>query len=272
MAILGALAAILVLGYLLLWSFGDRLFYYPTRRDHGAAAELEAQPKDVWLQAPDGPRLHAWWLAPFGKHRGTVVYCHGNAANVTLHARYTEWMCKRGYAVLIFDYRGYGRSEGRPTREGTVTDALAAIDHALQKDPGRTIVFGHSLGGAIAIAAAAQRPQVRAVVAESTFPRYRAIAAASAPMLRAFVPLFISDGQDAADYLPKLAGRPLLVIHGEDDHIVPVQLGKDLFEAASEPKQLWLVPGARHYTPWVKIPDEFERRVGTFFEKALQSK
>ena len=84
-------------------------------------------------------------------------------------------------SVLVFDYRGYGRSEGEPTREGLVDDAVAALDLALREEPDRTVVFGHSLGGAIAVVAASRRPAVRAVVAESTFPSFRAAARASAP-------------------------------------------------------------------------------------------
>jgi fermentation-respiration switch protein FrsA (DUF1100 family) len=272
LAVIGLLVAVLVTGYLVLWSVADKLFYYPSQHIYGTGDELDVQPKDVTFEAPNGPRLHAWWLAPHGKHRGTVVYCHGNAANLTLHARYAQWMSKKGFAVLVFDYRGYGKSEGTPTRDGTVADALAAIDYALARDPNRTIVFGHSLGGAIAIAAGAQRQAVRAVVAESTFPSYRAVAAASAPALGALVPLFISAGQDPITYLPALAPRPLLVIHGEDDHIVPVALGRELFAAASQPKELWIVPGARHFTPWLHVPEEFETRVDAFFTKALAQK
>ncbi|MGK0202237.1 MAG: fermentation-respiration switch protein FrsA (DUF1100 family) [Planctomycetota bacterium] len=270
--VVGLLVAFLASGYVVLWSVADSWFYNPNQQVYSAGEEFDVQPKDVTFHAPNGPQLHGWWLAPHGKHRGTVVYCHGNAANLTLHARYAEWMPKQGFAVLVFDYRGYGKSEGSPTRDGTIADALAAVDYALARDPNRTIVFGHSLGGAIAIVAGAQRQAVRAVVAESTFPSYRAIAAASAPALDILVPLFVSEGQDPITYLPVLTPRPLLVIHGEDDHIVPVALGKKLFEAASEPKQLWIVPGSRHFTPWLHVPEEFERRVDAFFTKALARK
>jgi fermentation-respiration switch protein FrsA (DUF1100 family) len=264
--------ALLAISYVALWSVADSLFYYPSQHVYGTGVELDVHPDNVNFAAPNGPRLHGWWFAPLGKHRGTIVYCHGNAANLTLHARYTEWMPKKGYAVLVFDYRGYGQSAGSPTRDGTVADALAAIDYALARDPNRTIVFGHSLGGAIAIVASAQRKAVRAVVAESTFPSYRAVAAATAPTFSALVPLFVSEGQDPITYLPTLKERPLLVIHGEDDHIVPVALGRQLHEAASEPKELWVVPGARHFTPWLHVPEEFEARLDAFFSEALANK
>ena len=269
---IGLLLALAVTGYMVLWSVADSLFYYPSQHIYATGEELDVHPANVNFASPNGPRLHGWWLAPHGKHRGTIVYCHGNAANLTLHARYAEWMSKKGFAVLVFDYRGYGKSEGSATRDGTVADALAAIDYALARDPKRTIVFGHSLGGAIAIVASARREAVRAVVAESTFPSYRAIAAATAPAFGALVPLFISAGQDPIDYLAALKNRPLLVIHGEDDHIVPVALGRQLYEAANEPKELWVVPGARHFTPWLHIPKEFETRVDAFFTRALATK
>lgn len=263
---------LLAIGFVLLWCFADRLFYYPDARVYGTPADYGVTAEDVTFAAPGGPQLHGWWLPAVGESRGTVVYCHGNAANVTLHARYVTWLPARGYSVLVFDYRGYGKSLGRASRDGTVADAVAALDYALAKDAQRTVVFGHSLGGAVAIAAAAERPAVRAVVAESTFPSYLAIAKASAPMVARFAPLFVLAGQDPVAVLDRLPPRPLMVIHGDADPIVPVQLGRDLFAQASEPKELWIVPGADHFSAWVKVPVEFEQRVDAFFSLAIEGR
>lgn len=273
--LLVALALLLagaVLGTVVLWIVADGLFYHPNDTVYSAPAAYQVTTETVAFSAPDGPQLHGWWLAPEGRHRGTVVYCHGNAANLTLHTRYVAWLPKLGYAVLVFDYRGYGKSEGRVTREGTVRDAVAAVDFALARDPSNTVLFGHSLGGAIAISAAAERPAVRAVIAESTFPSYRRVAALAAPWLAPLVPLVVSVGNDPVDAVKNLPPRPLLVIHGIEDNIVPVALGRELYAAAQEPKELWLVPGATHFTPWRVVPDEFERRVDAFFTAAIASK
>ncbi|MCK5943451.1 MAG: alpha/beta hydrolase [Planctomycetes bacterium] len=259
----------IALGFALMIWIGDGWFYFPNDHVYGAAADYGVVAEDVTFAAPDGPQLHGWWLPAQGEHKGTVVYCHGNAANLTLHARYVAWLPARGYAVLVFDYRGFGRSDGTVSRAGTVDDAVAAIDLALARDPDRTVVFGHSLGGAVGIAAAARRKAVRGVIAESTFSDYREIARSKAPWLAALVPLFVSDGHDPVDVLADLPPAPLLVIHGERDHIVPVRFGRQLFERASEPKELWLVPEAAHFSPWTVRRAEFERRFEDFFAKAL---
>lgn len=269
--VLGVLLVVLVVGALVMWLLADRLFFFPDDRIRGTPEDYGVEAEVVRFSAPDGPELHGWWLRPEGEHRGTVVYCHGNAGNVTLHARHVAWLPAKGFAVLVFDYRGYGKSEGEVTRAGAVDDAVAAIDFALARDPERTVVFGHSLGGAIGVTATARRDAVRAVVAESTFANYREIACSMAPPFCSFVGLFVSKGQDPDAVLDQLPPRPIFVIHGDEDQTVSVDLGRALYERASEPKQLWIVPGGKHLSPWHLVPDEFERRVVEFFTTAIDA-
>lgn len=264
-----AVVVLAAVGWIVLWWVAEGLFFWPDHLDHGAAATLAVAPQEVRFAAPDGPPLHGWWLRSPGPRRGVVVYCHGNAANLTLHARYVGWLPAYGFDVLVLDYRGYGRSEGEPTREGLVDDAVAALDLALREEPDRTVVFGHSLGGAIAVVAASRRPAVRAVVAESTFPSFRAAARASAPWLAPVVPSVIAVGCDPETVVGSLAPRPLLVIHGTGDPIVPFRLGRALFDAASEPKEFWEVEVADHFTPWKALGPEFEHRIVEFLGRAL---
>ncbi len=271
MRILRAFALLVAAGFALMFWVGDGWFYFPNQRVYAAPTDFGVDVEEVSFAAPGGPSLHGWWMKAPGEPKGTVVYCHGNAANVTLHAHYVEWLPKRGFSVLVFDYRGYGRSDGAPTRAGTVADAVAAIDLALARDPDHTVVFGHSLGGAIGVAAAAQRPAVRGVIAESTFSNYREIACSKAPLLAPLVPLFLTDGLDPDDALAALPPAPLLVVHGERDRIVPCAHGQRLFEQAHEPKELWLVPEVGHATPWRSRPEEFERRFESFFASAMAS-
>ena len=247
----------------------DGWFYYPNAEIHGTPESYDLAVEEVEFAAPGGPRLHGWWVPAKGAAQGTVVYCHGNFANLTLHARFVNWLPARGFNLLVFDYRGFGRSEGEITRAGTVDDAVAAIDVALQRDPKRTVVFGHSLGGAIGIVAAAKRPQVRAIVVESTFPSYRAAARCSSPLLSFLVPLLVSAGEDPITALPKLPPRPLLVIHGTADSITPFELGQALFDAASEPKTFRVVAGGGHVTPWVAEGERFEQALVEFFGAAI---
>lgn len=249
----------------------DSWFYHPNRHHYASRADLGLQQaEDVHFQDPGGPRLHGWWVPAQGKAQGTVVYMHGNHANLTLHARFVSWLPERGFNLLLFDYRGFGRSDGSPDRAGTVADGIAALDFALARDPDRTFVFGHSLGGAIGIVAAADRPAVRAIAVESTFPTYRAAARCTAPLLAFLVPLLVSSGHDPVDALRRAPPRPLLVIHGRDDDITPVHLAHELFAAAPEPKTLLVVDGCGHGTPWVQEAAVFEERLVDFFRAALQ--
>lgn len=251
----------------------DGLFYYPDRTVHASAEGLGfAAHDDLEFASADGTSLHGWWIPAVGDTAlGTIVFCHGNHANLTHHARGVQWLPRRGFNLLIFDYRGFGRSGGDIDRAGTVDDAVAAIDMALRRDPERTIVFGHSLGGAIGMVAAARRPQVRAVIAESTFPSYRAAARATAPRgLGWIAPLVIRTGQDPVDFLQQLSPRPLLVIHGTDDAITPFHLGESLFASAHEPKSFLPIEGGGHATPWFEQGTEFEDAVVGFLLDALR--
>ncbi len=251
----------------------DGLFYYPGEAIHATPDQYGLTVEEVHFRARDGTRLHGWWApaTDIAEPRGTVVYCHGNHGNITDHVGAVAWLPRRGFNLLLFDYRGYGQSEGEVTRAGTVADTVAAVDFALARDPGRVVVFGHSLGGAVAIPAAAARPQVKAVVVEATFPSYRAAARAAAPALSCLVSWLVSDGFDPEDALGDLPPRPLLVIHGTHDQIVPFRLGKELYDLAREPKTFYPVEGGRHVTPWVVEGERFELTLCGFFQAALGS-
>ena len=248
----------------------DSWFYFPNADVYSVPEDHDVRVEEVSFAAKGGPRLHGWWLEGTGESRGTVVYCHGNHGNLTHHVEFVKWLPRRGFHVLIFDYRGFGKSAGSVERSGTVDDAVAAIDFALQRDAKRVVVFGHSLGGAIGIVAAAQRLAVRAVVAESTFPSYRAAARATAPALSWLVPLLVSAGSDPVDALPEIPPRPLLIVHGAEDDIAPVELAWELYRRAEQPKGIHIVEGASHATPWGAEGAKFEERIVEFFASAIE--
>ncbi|MCA8975461.1 MAG: alpha/beta fold hydrolase [Planctomycetes bacterium] len=261
-----ATAALLLLG-----GCCDSLFYRPGDEPVPAADELEMAAQDLAFAAPDGPQLHGWWLPAAGESRGTVVYCHGNTGNIARHVGWVRWLPAHGFNVVVFDYRGYGRSAGTTSRPGTVADAVAAIDLALARDPQRTVVYGHSLGGAIAVNAVAARPEVRAIVVEGTFPSYREIARARIPLLGWLLQFLVSDGDDPEDVLDRIPPRPLLVCHGTEDSIVPFWVGEALFERAREPKTFHAADGCGHRTAWVHEGGSFERMLVDFFATAIRA-
>ena len=217
---------------------------------------LEYEP--VELHAADGTELFAWFLPARGKARATVLYLHGNGENISTQFANIAWLPARGYSVLALDYRGYGGSEGSPSIAGAQLDIDAAMRVLLARsdvDPERIIVFGQSLGAALAVhyvASSAHRSSVRAVVLDSPFSDYRLIAReklASFFLTWPFqwVPrMTIENAFSPSASIDALAPIPVLFIHGEDDLIVPPHHSQRLYERAREPKELWIVPDTGH--------------------------
>jgi fermentation-respiration switch protein FrsA (DUF1100 family) len=206
---------------------------------HGLLAE------DVWFRAEDGVDLHGWWL-PHPRATGTVLYCHGNSGSIGQQIGVLRHMRRLRVNVFAFDYRGYGRSTGQPTEQGLYRDARAAFDHLigpLGQRPGGIVVFGHSLGGAVAIDCAGTRP-VAGLIAQSTFTHIRDAARASFPSL----PIHLLAGRRRFHSLSKVGHltMPKLFVHGDADGTLPLSLAERLYAEAAEPKELYVVRGAGH--------------------------
>ena len=217
---------------------------------------IDYQP--VELRAADGTALFAWFMPARGEARATVLYLHGNAENISAHFANVAWLPAAGFNVLALDYRGYGGSEGRPSLGGVQLDIDAAMRALLERpdvDPDRIIVFGQSLGGALAIhyvAHSAYRSHICAVIADSAFADYRLVAREKMADLFLtwpfqWLPNFTIDN----DYSPiasvhALSPIPLLLIHGARDGIVPPHHSQLLFEAAQAPKDFWSIPDSGH--------------------------
>ncbi len=257
----------------------DRVFYYPDRRRRGTPADEGLAFEEVHFRASDGVPLHGWYLPPASPSRGTVLHIHGNAANITGHYPFVGWLPAAGYGVLTFDYRGFGQSAGRVTREGTILDALSALDYLRNRkdvDPRRIVLFGQSIGAVVAsVVAAERRGQVAGVIMESAFTGYRAIAAHHIwrnPLFFALAwwfPYGLDRQYDAIDYVARISPAALLLVHGKSDRITPWQMSRELFEAAREPKEAWFVDGVDHMDVWEQLPDVARRRFLAFCEKSL---
>jgi fermentation-respiration switch protein FrsA (DUF1100 family) len=215
----------------------DRLIFFPDREVGEAPAGVEER----WITAEDGVRLHAWYAAP-SADGPTLVWSHGNAGNIACRAGVLLGLAARGLGVLAYDYRGYGRSMGRPSEAGVYRDAVAAYDseRAQGVPASRLVAFGESLGGAVSIRLASERP-CAAVAVVATFPAMRDVARIHYGPLAALT----GDRFDVGDRVAKLR-VPLLVAHGDRDEVVPFALGERLFAAAAEPKRFLRVPGADH--------------------------
>jgi uncharacterized protein len=219
----------------------NRLLYLPTRE---IAETPGLRLTDVTVRTEDGERLHAWWIPASAPTIGHVLLCHGNAGNVGDRIPHVALLSAAGFDVLAFDYRGYGRSSGRPSEHGTARDARAAGDALLRQDgidPARILYLGESLGGAVALALALERPPA-GLILQSTFTSVRHLARLHYPFIpRAVVP----DAYPSLRRIRELRA-PLLVLHGADDRIVPVMDGEALFHAAPGPKRIEVFAGVGH--------------------------
>ena len=206
--------------------------YFPSKYPEGyweAQALLFAH--DVWLNAHDGTRLHAWSV-PGGDSALVTLHLHGNGGNITHRYPQFHEIAAAGSSILALDYRGYGRSAGTPTEKGLYQDAQAAYDYLLKAGyhPSQIVLHGESMGTAVAVDLAARRP-CAAVVLEAPFTSAQDLARIVAPVIG---PLIIRGFNSRAKI-----GRihaPVFFIHGDRDQTIPLRLGQALFAAAPEPK------------------------------------
>lgn len=250
-------------------SFLDRLVFQPRRGRSRDLATLDFGFEETWLEAEDGVRLHAFWLpqarASEGSADRAVLFLHGNAGDATRRLPNADRLRRLGADVLLLDYRGYGRSEGRPTEAGIYADARAALDHLTKQRglaSGRIVVFGSSLGSAVAVDLARGK-ELAGLVVESGFPDMAAIA-------RSFIGIGFQRwlGSKLAS-APKIAELrcPLLFIHGGRDRVIRPALGRALHDTAPDPKAFYVVPGARHHDAPRVGGDAYFERIGRFLDE-----
>lgn len=258
------------------------LFYQPDRKLYDTPDKHGLKYEEVFFRSKDGTQLGGWFLPAVGEPKGTVIHFHGNAQNMSAHFGFVSWLPAQGFNLFVFDYRGYGTSAGKATREGVHEDSLAALDYIAARpgiDHNRLLVLGQSLGGANAIAAVGSRPHpgIRAVAIESAFSSYREIVKdkiGAIPLLSLLrTPLsclLIGNDYSPDAAIAAISPTSLLIIHGTDDGVIPVSHGKRLFELAREPKQLWIVEGGGHIEAFVDAGSAYRRRLATFYDEALK--
>jgi len=239
-----ALVAYLVVLVILMF-FEDSLIFIPSPYPEGDWQPVGLRFEDVQFSSADGTPLHGWYV-PHEQARGAVLFCHGNAGNITHRAEILRRLHDVSrVTVFIFDYRGYGRSKGRPKEAGVLADARAARDWLSRREgaePGRLILMGESIGGAVAVDLAADQG-ARGLILESTFTSLRDLAAYHFPWFP--VRQLMRTRLDSLAKIKSYRG-PLLQSHGDCDTIVPYPFGQRLFDAANQPKQFVTFPGGDH--------------------------
>jgi len=247
-----------------------KLIYYPGvpgRTLEATPAVIGMDYEELTLSTADGEQLHAWFI-PHPQARATLLFAHGNAGNISHRLDSIQVFHDLGLNVLIFDYRGYGRSTGKPGENGTYRDADAAWAYLTETrgiDPGRIILFGRSLGAAV-IADLATRTVPAGVILESAFLSVPDMAATIYPWLP--VRWLASYRYDNGDKVTRIT-QPLLIIHSRGDEIIPFEQGERLFRRASEPKQFLELRG-RHNDGFYVSRDEYLAALGAFLERTIK--
>jgi fermentation-respiration switch protein FrsA (DUF1100 family) len=245
----------------------EEFLYYPEKIPREVPPPLwtPSGATEVWIDDEDGVRIHGlWWDEPAG--RPAILFLHGNAQEVFSWSLVREDMDAAACRMLLIDYRGYGKSDGEPGEEGLYMDGRAALGwlEANGVAASETVVFGKSLGGAVACEIARGKPLL-GLVLESTFTSLASVAKNLFPFAPGYVPDTIV--YDSASKMERIE-CPVLVIHGDVDALIPFEEGQRLFVAANEPKELFVVSGAGHNDVSIVAGDAYGRRIRDWLDRA----
>ncbi len=247
--ILSSLLAVYVMMMALLFVFQRYLVYFPTRGLETTPSLIGLAYEDVWMTTADEVKIHGWFV-PADSARGTLLFCHGNAGNIAHRLDYARIFQQRRLNVFLFDYRGYGQSDGTPTEAGTYRDGEAAwrfLVEQKQLASQRIVILGESLGGGIATYLAEQvRPG--GLILQSVFTSVPDIGAAAYPMFP--IRLLARIRYPNLERMARIT-CPSLIIHSQHDEIIPFQHAEALFAAANPPKKLLDIVGDHNEGPFI---------------------
>tara|TARA_B100001079_G_scaffold141316_1_gene121041 strand:+ start:3172 stop:4011 length:840 start_codon:yes stop_codon:yes gene_type:complete len=265
----GMIVLFLALYGVFLVSCERRIIYHPHKYPEGNwnSSSSSVSREDVHFTASDGVRLHGWYIPSAGA-KATLLWFHGNAGNITHRLGNIEMLKPLNLNIFIFDYRGYGKSEGEPDEKGIYSDSQAAYDWLVKVKnilPGEIILFGRSLGGICAVEVASGNPAA-GLILESVFPSAGKMAEKIFPVL----PLggAIKSRFDAISKVPDLK-LPKLFIHGTQDEIVPYKLGRELFSVAADPKEFYDIQEAGHNDTFLIGGAGYFNALGQFIKKVV---
>lgn len=244
MSTIAAIAAGFLMLLLIMYLFQDRLLFMPSSEMIQTPESAGLNAEDFWAETADGVRIHGWYFPNEATNR-VIVLSHGNAGNISYRIDIARTLLDSGAAVLMYDFRGYGKSGGRPSEQGLYTDILA-VTKALMDEKGYKsediFHYGRSLGGAVAAYAATQiRPG--GLVLDSAFTNLRSMAGDVYP----FVPsALVKYRFPTEEYLSRLNGVPVMIMHSPRDEIIPYHHSERLFESAREPKRFVRLQGGHN--------------------------
>ncbi|MFQ5865076.1 MAG: alpha/beta hydrolase [bacterium] len=257
---------------LLIRLFENKFIFFPFKYPQGYwhPEVFGLQVEDCYFRTADGCQLHGWFF-PKDSALATFLWCHGNAGNITDRLDNLAKLSKLPINVFIFDYRGYGRSEGSPNETGIYLDAEAAYDYLISRkdvEPDKIILFGRSLGGAVALDLATKRA-CAGLILESTFTSAKDMAKSAFGFIPAH--LIIKSKFDSIEKISKIQ-VPILFLHGTSDRTVPFKLGRRLHEAANNPKEFYQIQGADHNDTYIVGGQPYFNQLLEFSRQTLRSK
>jgi alpha-beta hydrolase superfamily lysophospholipase len=244
------------------------LFFQPLEKHLYSPNDFELEYQDVYFPSLDGTQLHGWWFPAPGKATGSVLFLHGNAENISTHFGSIRLLPEQGLNVFLFDYRGYGRSEGNAYLEGLLMDVEAGLGQLLIYDEtDRLAVFGQSLGAALAILGVARSPhkdKIGVVAADSGFTSFREITQEKLSshwltwLFQWPIAMTVNDNYRPVDEIKKLHPIKVILVHSKSDQVVPFRHSEALYNIAREPKSLWVVNNYRHNEIFAKPENQIE--------------
>ena len=258
----------LVIAVLIIVFFGFRYFekknlYFPLRTIEATPEDIYSDYEDFSIMTKDGIQITGWFI-PAKRPRATVLFCHGNGGNISHRIQKIKLLNDLGVDILIFDYRGYGMSKGRPSEHGLYLDAEAAYAYLVtnkQVLPENIIVLGESLGGAVAVDLATKH-RMGGIIIEGTFTSVHDMAQRYFPFIPSFI---ISSRFDSLQKIKRVTS-PVLLFHSIEDEIVPFEFGTQLFNAAKEPKKFIKLRGG-HNDAFLMSQDIFISEIDSFLDR-----
>ena len=279
--LIGATAVLLVIYAFTstyLWARQAHFIFRPERIISKTPAEYQLPFEDVYVKVNDGngknERIHAWWIPAENPSDRYLLYLHGSALNIGANITHARRFHQMGFSVFLISYRGYGKSDGTfPTEAQVYADAQAAWTYLIEQkgiDPKAIFIYGHSLGGAVAIQLAIDNPAAGGLIVEAAFTSI-ADMARRIPKYRIFpLELIVHERFDSIEKVGRLQ-PPVLYIHGTDDKLVPSEMSSELYKRTASSKQLKFIPGGGHNNSASVGGDEYLQAVKNFIDFARKS-